>query len=59
MSYTQFETTPEEEGIDCVSAARRVFEKGNEALQRSGTYLKKNMEIKILKLQLKICCRNE
>lgn len=36
MSYAQFEATSEEEGIDCVSVARRVFERGNEALRRSG-----------------------
>ena len=53
MSYAQFEATPEEECIDCVSVARRVFEKGNEALRRGGTGLKKKTEIKILKLKLK------
>lgn len=37
MSYAQFEATSEEEGIDCVSVARRVFERGNEALRRGGT----------------------
>lgn len=37
MSYAQFEVTSEEEGIDCVSVARRVFERGNEALRRGGT----------------------
>lgn len=37
MSYAQFEATSEEEGIDSVSVARRVFERGNEALRRGGT----------------------
>lgn len=37
MSYAQFEATSEEEGIDCISVARRVFERGNEALRRGGT----------------------
>jgi len=37
MSYAQFETTSEEEGIDCISVARRIFERGNEALRRGGT----------------------
>lgn len=37
MSYAQFEATSEEEGIDCVTVARRVFERGNEALRRGGT----------------------
>jgi len=37
MSYAQFEATSEEEGIDCVSVARSVFERGNDALRRGGT----------------------
>ncbi|XP_026821824.1 protein crooked neck [Rhopalosiphum maidis] len=37
MSYAQFEASSEEEGIDSVSVARRVFERGNEALRRGGT----------------------
>lgn len=37
MSYAQFETSCSEEGIDSISVARRVFERGNEALRRGGT----------------------
>jgi len=60
MSYAQFEITSEEEGIDYISVARKIFERGNEALQRGGTpeerkvfykpgkNLKKKMEMKIV-----------
>lgn len=37
MSYAHFEITVEEEGIDAVSAARRVLERGNDTLRRRGT----------------------
>lgn len=37
MSYAQFEISSEEEGIDTISVARRIFERGNDALRRGGT----------------------
>lgn len=37
MSYANFEVTTEEEDIDAISAARRIFERGNDTLRRAGT----------------------